>query len=549
MSKNTRLTRLLDRGFYPAELPPPFQSKNFSSVATSFSPPNNYYGSTTFFDGATFRAVLRTFGVINPCSYFLLSKFVAENWSEIMSVLRLSPSSGARPKFPSVTTNGRAIETASLAAKRKSQQHLASSFPSILTVDINRFYGSIYTHSIPWAALGKQEAKRRYRARTLSGHWSDKLDMLVRNCNQRQTIGIPIGPDTSRIISEMVLARIDAELCTPKSGITSSQVFHNIDDYQIGGFEIGDLENAQSHFVRTISRYELRLNDFKTSVDAGLSFAPTNFQRQFDVLENQKGKHFIEHFFELLYSIIPQHPNANVVGYALKRFSQKLARNPEKALVREYLQRLLFAAPHQARWVLPLLLGLYTHLGSNAETRKVFGWGVEICARRNDVGNLLWFLYGAIFLNLRLVRKTCDLCVGVSSELVDLMLFHGSHIGLFTINKVALRRRYGDADFQTGAWLPLYEVERRAWDTSPAFSKLGTGDDVGGLYDNLRSKGVEFYRTDPHLFDVTAFPGWRLTPEIFGQQDDVDFDLGGFQYPPDNLGAPEDFDDFWQNYD
>lgn len=549
MSKNTRLARLLDRGFYPAELPPPFQTRNFSAVAASFSPPNNYHGSTTFFDGATFRAVLRTFGVINPCSYFLLSNFVAENWSQITSVLRLSSCSGARPKFPPVAANGRAIETASLAAKRKSQQHLASSFPSILTVDINRFYGSVYTHSIPWAALGKQEAKRRYRAHTLSSHWSDTLDKLVRNCNQRQTIGIPIGPDTSRIISEMILARIDSELCTRESGITSNQVFHNIDDYQIGGFEIGELENAQSHFVRTISRYELRLNDFKTSVDAGLAFVPTNFQRKFDILEDQSGKHFVEHFFELLYEITPDHPNANVVGYALKRFSLKLARNPEKILVREYLQRLLFAAPHQARWILPLLLGLYNHLGTNSETRKVFGWGVEICARRNDVGNLLWFLYAAIFLNLRLVRKTCDLCVGVSSELVDLMLFHGSHVGLFTIDKPALRRRYSDADFRTGAWLPLYEIERRAWDTSPAFSKLGTGDDANGLYNSLQGNNVEFYLTDQHLFDVTAFSGWRLTPEIFTQQEEPELNFEDFQNVPDDFGAPEDFDDFWMNYD
>ncbi len=574
MSKNTRLARLLDRGFYPAELPPTFRTKNFSSLTVAFSPPENYHGSTTFFDGATFRGVLRTFGVVNPCSYYLLSRFIAENWTEISSVMRLSKCSGARPKFPPLNAGGRAIETASLASKRKSQQHLASSFPSILTVDINRFYGSIYTHSIPWAALGKQEAKRQYRLHTLNAHWSDKLDKFVRNCNQRQTIGIPIGPDTSRIVSEMILARLDAELCSARSGIKSKQVFHNIDDYQIGAFEIGELEKAQSNFVRTISRYELRLNDFKTSIDEGLSFVPSNFQRNFDVLHGQTGKRFVEHFFEILYSVIPQHPNSNVAGYALKRFARALARNPEKVLVREYLQRLLFATPHQARWVMPLLLGLYRNLGANAETREVFAWGVEICARRNDVGNLLWFLYGAIFLDLKLVRKTCDLCIGASCELVDLMLYHGSQIGLFTIDKPALRRRYRDTSFQTEAWLPLYEVERRNWDSNPAFQKLGTDDDRDSLYAELRDQDVEFYSTEPDVFSVTAFKGWRLTPADFAleqqpeqqqqpeqdqpakehkqgidQANDLAIQIYGAHPAPDNADLYEDADDFWHNYD
>ena len=48
--------------------------------------------------------------------------------------------------------------------------------------------------------------------RTLPNHWSADLDRLTRNCNQRQTVGIAIGPDTSRIISELILSRVDAEL-------------------------------------------------------------------------------------------------------------------------------------------------------------------------------------------------------------------------------------------------------------------------------------------------------------------------------------------------
>jgi len=514
-SSITRLNRLLDRGFYPLELPPPFQTRRFSGVRRTFRPNNNYNGSTTFFDGATFRGMLRTFGVVNPASYFLLSEFIADHWADISSTYRLSSSSGARPKFPSASSDGRAIEVASLATKRKSQQHLASSFPIILGLDINRFYGSIYTHSIPWAALGKKEAKRRYRLRTLTGHWSDTLDKFVRNCNQRQTIGIPIGPDTSRIISELLLSRIDADLCATGSNIASHQAFHNIDDYQIGAFDTGTAETAQSHFIRTISRYELRLNDFKTTIEQGFDFAPSNFQRHFDILQERRDRTFVEHFFELLYSIAPLHPNSNIVGYALKRFAVALATNAEQLLVREYLQRLLFAAPHHARWVMPLLLGIYNQAGVNPEVRRIMAWGVETCARRNDVGSLLWFLYGAIFLRVKLNGNTCSQCIGMSNELVDLVLLHGRNEGLFSFKISELRERYKNTNMQSSGWLPLYEVERRGWDTSPAFQKIGQAEDADGLYEHLNNGNVEFYITDPDYFCVEAFKGWNLTQQDF----------------------------------
>lgn len=101
----------------------------------------------------------------------------------------------------------------------------------------------------------------------------------MRNCNQRQTVGLAIGPDTSRIVSEPILSRLECEVAATGSGLNSSQIYHKIDDYQIGCSGLGEAEDAQSRFVRTVSRYEIRLNDFKTSVGHGISFAPSNFQR------------------------------------------------------------------------------------------------------------------------------------------------------------------------------------------------------------------------------------------------------------------------------
>lgn len=68
---------------YPDELPPPFQTRGFSLIRHSLTPPTDYHGSTTFYAGTNHRGESRTFGVINPVSYFLLARFIANNWAEI----------------------------------------------------------------------------------------------------------------------------------------------------------------------------------------------------------------------------------------------------------------------------------------------------------------------------------------------------------------------------------------------------------------------------------------------------------------------------------
>ena len=60
------MIRLLDRGFYPEELPPPFQTKNFSSVQGVLAPPEKYYSSTIFFNGPRLDGKIRTFSIMNP---------------------------------------------------------------------------------------------------------------------------------------------------------------------------------------------------------------------------------------------------------------------------------------------------------------------------------------------------------------------------------------------------------------------------------------------------------------------------------------------------
>jgi hypothetical protein len=79
----------------------------------------------------------------------------------------------------------------------------------LLYADTSRYYTTIYTHSISWALHGKSVAKERRHDKSLLGN---QLDELVRATQDSQSVGIPIGPDTSLIISEIIGTAIDLEL-------------------------------------------------------------------------------------------------------------------------------------------------------------------------------------------------------------------------------------------------------------------------------------------------------------------------------------------------
>ena len=57
----------------------------------------------------------------------------------------------------------------------------------------------------------------------------DKLDRLVRKGQDNQTIGIPIGPDTSRILSEIIAVGIEKKFID-LSGLEEDRVFRYVDD-------------------------------------------------------------------------------------------------------------------------------------------------------------------------------------------------------------------------------------------------------------------------------------------------------------------------------
>lgn len=523
-SKDVIFQRLLERGFYPRELPPTFRTVNFGSLLASkpayLKPQKDFSGETVFLDGATFQGNHRTFGVINPINYALLSEFLAVNWPDVEKVMAISQFSAFKVVFPdNVAVGGRAFQRSSFSGKLKKQAYLSSAYPSVVHLDINRFYGSIYSHSIPWAALGKTEALKQHKAKTLDKHWSSELDRLVRACNRNQTIGIPIGPDTSRVVSELVLSRIDHELKKNGSGLKKRQVFHNIDDYEIGVENTTEAERVIARFEKEIRKFELRSHDGKTGVISGELPENLRWEPKFNLLKGLEAEEFLDGFFSLLASERVAHPGSNIVGYGLSRFAKKIASCSDKELSLRHLQTLLYSSPRFVSWVAPLFVGLKGGDALNQAQKRMLRWGVQECSRRHDIVSLLWFLFLHLQFDLKLTKTLKKLCFEVESVLVDLMLAHADHNALLKGGFAEALGRYQNMGLSSSGWLFLYETEARGWKSAAGVNKIGQSGDPKNFFKLMKDNDVHFY--DVAAFGVSAFP-WSLVENDFNPEEDDD---------------------------
>lgn len=123
--------------------------------------------------------------------------------------------------------------------------------------DIADFFPSIYSHAIQWALVSLDKAKREK-----SEKWFNDIDYFQRLGNRKETNGIPVGPATSNVLSEIILAKVDERLDKK----FDFDFYRIIDDYQA----FCETREKAEKFIRVLknqlSNFKLRLNIKKTSI-------------------------------------------------------------------------------------------------------------------------------------------------------------------------------------------------------------------------------------------------------------------------------------------
>lgn len=500
------LYRFLKFGFYPRELPPVFKTSGYADFAdlksSIFIQFEDFKSEVVSFDGTTFHGKYRVFGVIHPLSFFLLSNDISTNWNEIQDFLDSSKASTAGIKIPtSRDKRDRAFTTSSFSAKDDALDNLYSAFPLLLSLDINRFYGSVYTHSVPWAVLGKEEAQKRHALKTLDSHWSAKIDRRLRASNWNQTIGIPIGPDTSRIIAELILTRINMQL-TEHGAVEEDHFLHSIDDYRFGAIDSNVAQKISTAFEQVIRDFHLRTREDKWAL-CSTAECQHPWKIRLASYENFDDPLFIEAIFAEVFSSLNSKSGDNVLGFATSKY-RKIFNDPNnQTKVLGHFQRTLFSFPWTVRFIAPTYIRIFNKSASDKVLIRLFEHGLSESCRKHDTLSVLWYLYLALYYDLEISEQMFSQCYYLDCPLVDLMLAHAIQNALAPVGNTSLNSRHKEKNLNTSAWIYLYETEVRGWQTAVAGKIDAKGEEAASFFRMCRTKGVRFYDVEGlHEYDL-----------------------------------------------
>ena len=142
-------------------------------------------------------------------------------------------------------------------------QRAEKKFKYLVKFDLQSCFDSIYTHTISWATAGGAD-----KVKVLPGYhgsWvGDAFDNLMQSVNARETNGIVIGPEFSRIFAEIILQYIDQkveqELLEKNLRQKSTyECYRYVDDY----FLFYNDEKDKNLFMESLTK---RLKEFKLQI-------------------------------------------------------------------------------------------------------------------------------------------------------------------------------------------------------------------------------------------------------------------------------------------
>ncbi len=199
---------------------------------------------------------------------------------------------------------------------------LSLKYEYVLHTDITDCYGSIYTHTIPWAIHTKQIAKAN---REPNGNLGNIIDKHLRDMAFGQTNSIPQGSVLMDFVAEMVLGYADIELST-KIQQTNIQDYHILryrDDYRIFSNNPQDSELITKILTEVLVELGMRLNTHKTFVSNSVIRDSIKPDKLYWLSQKNSNKSIREHLL-LIHGLSEKHPNSGSLTKSLGKFYERI---------------------------------------------------------------------------------------------------------------------------------------------------------------------------------------------------------------------------------
>jgi hypothetical protein len=456
---------LLGHGLFPEKLPPLFTSVPFfdycrlnSIVSQNIGGGGRQY---IFFESMRNINIPRQFGIPDPFAYQKLWEFLSSNWCKI------------RQHFVNQTENHtHKISRVHLRRLKNKSCLFEMNYKNILydgdtetdlllgkrylvKADISNCFPSIYSHALPWALVGKDEAKKN---RNKKSEWYNQLDLFTRNCKNGETYGLLIGPHASNLLAEIILTVIDNNLYK-----LNWRYIRNIDDFRcyVSNYEEGQefLKNLEEE----LRYFNLLLNYKKTEIIK----LPESTEKQWvrklntfplfyhEVLDYKTVRGYFDMAVELMKN---SNTNSAILNYVIKVVChKKLSKN-----ARVYTIKIVLHLAFIYQYLVPLLdKYLFSQFEVNIkdiddfsnllfhEAVKIYNWEAVIYA-----------VYFSIKYNFNLKNITSDLIIK-SNNCILMLVANIYFRQRKMINEIKVMKKHAKQiskhDFGQH-WLFLYEV-------------------------------------------------------------------------------------------
>ena len=476
----------LGLGLFPEDVPPNFSSINFATLCGSefFK---KYQPKGHFIHPAGERKIVRTqlvrynaskrgrnrreFSIPNPISYHDTCLFLDKHWQEIAQFIDLAKNSYSKPEYDGEL---RAIKITKHSEMPSVKLLKLGGYKYVLQTDISRFYHTIYTHSLPWAFHGKKVSKSETSPNSAKIFFN-KIDEIIRNGQDGQTIGIPVGTDTSRVLAEVVSTAIDLDFSKQNPKI---QFMRHVDDIWFGARSDDEAEQILSSYRFCLRKFELDINDLKTGI------------RPFSVIVNEKWPHILKSYVEAIlekktserkteafiqfYSYAFGEANSlqdeGIIKYAIKLLDTNELWDEEKIwpLLEKFLASCVLNYPHSIDYVAQVISWRYRKT-SELDVglwRQVFNDVVLEHAPRLDDHEVSWALWTLKEIGQKLLKRPLEAVLNFSGDIPLILAFHLIQKKLVSSKfdfTAIVSRRMDTKSSLSEHWLFLHEANLNGW--------------------------------------------------------------------------------------
>ncbi len=285
------------------------------------------------------RYAWRPLQIINPAIYVnLVNKITKEeNWKFIVkrfnkfkederikcySIPVISKEENKSGKASSILNWWQQIEQQSL--------ELSLKFDCLMNTDITDCYGSIYTHTIPWALHGEKVIKKEFLfpSNPRKKYIGNDIDSTIQSMQFSQTNGIPQGSVVMDFIAEMILGYADSKLSFKIKNYNRKEIDNKIHDYSIIRYrdDYRIFANNQETLIKiakllseTLFELNFKLNSQKTFISESIVRDVIKPDKLYWNEAKQSEKTLQKHLY-LIHSLAEKYPNSGSLTTALTKF-------------------------------------------------------------------------------------------------------------------------------------------------------------------------------------------------------------------------------------